>query len=456
MKRRELLGGIAATAIMAGSAHAERAVARRKPNFIVILCDDLGFGDVGPTGGRDIPTPHLDRMAREGITLTDYYAPANVCSPSRAGLLTGKYPVCAGVSRVLLRRDETGLPLEQTTIPRALGSGYRSALIGKWHLGHVAPHWPPTKYGFDLFHGIPYSHDIEPLNLFRFEGAQQAGEWKPDFPRLQQNFTAAAEEFISANRDHPFFLELALSSPHLPNYALEGFAGQSKNAGAFGDAVIEIDTIVGRVLDRLRHEGIDRDTVVIFTSDNGPWFEGSTGGLRQRKGGGAYDGGYRVPFIARWPGTIPAGRRSNALASGMDVLPTLCALAGVAPPTGIDGKDISSVLSRGAPSPREELLLFQDEAVVGIRTQRWKYVAGDFYMGTFLPFAGRGYPQLYDMTRSGEQYSLAARFPEVTRAMEARLAQATTEFAAFRRPDTVKTGQLGPKRTDSIPQIWRD
>lgn len=461
MKRRQLLGGIAAAALMAGSARAgdrldARQIARRSPNFIIILCDDLGFGDIGPTGGREIPTPNLDRMAREGLTLTDYYAPANVCSPSRAGLLTGKYSVRTDVSRVLLLRDKTGLAPDVATIPRALGPRYRSALVGKWHLGHVAPYWPPTRYGFDLFHGIPYSHDIEPLTVSRFEGARQTGEWPPDYPRLQQNFAAAAEQFISDNRDHPFFLELALSAPHLPNYELEGFAGRSKNAGAFGDAVMEIDSIVGRVFDRLRREGLDRDTLVIFTSDNGPWFEGSTGGLRQRKGGGAYDGGYRVPFIARWPGKIPAGRRSDALACGIDLLPTLCALAGSEAPQGIDGKDLSAVLTRGAPSPREEVLLFQDEAVVGIRTQKWKYVAGDFYMGMFLPFEGRGFPQLYDMTRLGEQYSLAARFPDVTRALKARFDEATAEFAPFRKADTVKTGRMGPPRDQSIPRIWRD
>lgn len=348
--RRGFLG-VAGAALAAGLASSvtHAAAPKRQPNFIVILCDDMGYGDIGPMGGRDIPTPHLDRMAREGITLTDYYAAANVCTPSRAGLLTGRYPVRTTMSRVLLANDKQGLPKSEKTIADALKPAYASALIGKWHLGHTGDAWDATHYGFDLFYGIPYSHDISPLAIYEFQKGEKKGQWDVDYPSLQQQFYARAEKFIDENAKRPFFLELALSSPHLPNYPAKGFAEGSKNGGAYGDTVMEIDSIVGRLMARLAALGIDRDTMVIFTSDNGPWFEGSTGGLRQRKGGGAYDGAYRVPFIARWPGTIPAARRSDAIAMGIDIMPTLCALAGLPQPAGVtvDGKDISGVLTRG-------------------------------------------------------------------------------------------------------------
>ena len=457
MRRRDTLGGmLAATAATIGTPMLA-AGARRKPNFIVIYCDDLGYGDVGPTGGRDIPTPHIDRMAREGLTLTDYYAPANVCTPSRAGLLTGRYPVRTGLSRVLLAADKGGLPANEKTIAQALKPTYATALIGKWHLGHVAPYWPPTQYGFDLFYGIPYSHDINPLALYAFEGAEQKGEWAVDYPRLQQQFMMQAEQFIDGNRDRPFFLELALSAPHLPNYPAAAFAGRSA-AGAYGDCVMEIDAIVGRVLAKLSTLGLDRDTLVIFTSDNGPWFEGSTGGLRARKGGGGYDGGYRVPFIARWPGRIAPNTRSDALAMGIDLMPTFCALAGVqlSPDLKVDGKDISRVLLHNGASPHDELLLFQDENVVAVRTQKWKYVTADFYMNILMPLERRGYPQLYDMSDKREQYSVASLHPDVVRIMRARLQRAEAEFAPYRKSGALPLSEQGRERRGHVPEEWRD
>lgn len=458
MQRRTAVGAMLGAAA-AAFAPPVLGKARRQPNFIVIYCDDLGYGDVGPTGGRSIPTPNLDRMARQGITLTDYYAPANVCTPSRAGLLTGRYPVRTTMSRVLLANDKAGLPLSETTIAKALQPAYASALIGKWHLGYAEPSWPPTRHGFDLFYGIPYSHDINPLKLYEFGKDGGHGQWDVDFPRLQQNFAARAEQFIAANHDRPFFLELALSGPHLPNFPAPGYAGRSDKGGAYGDVIIEIDDIVGRLLAQLRTLGIDQDTLVIFTSDNGPWFEGSTGGMRQRKGGGGYDGGYRVPFIARWPGRIAPGRRSDAIAMGIDLLPTFSALSGIPLPAGlaIDGKDISAVLTSGAASPHDQLLLFQDEQVVGIRTQQWKYVSADFYMNYQVYLEGRGYPQLYDMRDRSEQYSVASLHPDLVRAMQARLAAADKEFAQYRRPGApLLSDQLKLRPGAEIPAQWRD
>lgn len=455
MDRRQFLAG-GMCAVSACVTHPLGQL-RRQPNFIVIYCDDLGYGDIGPMGGSVIPTPNLDRMAREGMTFTDYYAPANVCTPSRAGFLTGRYPIRSGMTDVLNAGDTAIMPLSEITIAEALKPAYTSALIGKWHLGYNNPEWTPTNYGFDLFYGLPYSHDILPLKVYEFDNSGQTGEWNPDYPRLQQQFYARAERFIESQSDKPFFLELALSSPHLPNYPAPGFERRSQHAGAYGDTVMEIDSIVGRLLDKLKALGIDRDTMLIFTSDNGPWFEGSTGGLRQRKGGAGFDGGYRVPFIAHWPGQIPANRRTDAITMGIDMMPTLCALAGTRLPQGvtIDGKDITHVLLHDGVTPHDELVLFQGEEVVGIRTQKWKYVSADIYQAYFILLEGRGYPQLYDMTRMGETYSVASLHPDVLEIMQTRLARAAEEFAPLRTKPSPLESQRSSKRVRHLPEQWQ-
>ncbi|MGE5595597.1 MAG: sulfatase-like hydrolase/transferase, partial [Hyphomicrobiales bacterium] len=264
---------------------------RRKPNFVLVLCDDLGYGDVEPYGGT-IPTPTINRMASEGLVATDFYAPANLCSPSRAGFLSGRYPIRSGLGyEVIFQGEDRVFPLSEPTIPRALGPEYTSALFGKWHLGHAGPTWLPTNYGFDRFFGIPYSHDMLPLTVFDANAGGAVHEREPEFSELQQQFYAQAERFIEANRDRPFFVQLALSAPHLPEYPTKEFRGTS-NAGPYGDVIREIDDIVGRLLLKLRQLNLQRDTFVFFTSDNGPWFEGSSSPLRDRKGAAGYDGGY--------------------------------------------------------------------------------------------------------------------------------------------------------------------
>ncbi len=456
INRRQIIGAAAGLVGTSAVSAATASLGGRQPNFVVILCDDLGYGDVGPDGGRTIRTPHIDRMAREGITLTDYYAPANLCTPSRAGLLTGRYPIRTGLSRVLLAGDTIGLPQSEVTIPEALKSNYASALIGKWHLGHVAPYWPPSKQGFDLFYGIPYSHDILPLQLFEDDGKTLNAQ-EVNYHTLQQQFCARAERFMEERRDQPFYLELALSAPHLPNYPYKDFAGKSA-AGAYGDVVEEADSIVGRVLAKIRQLGLDRNTLVILTSDNGPWFEGSTGGMRQRKGGGAYDGGYRTPFIARWPGHIAPNTRSDAIVSGVDLLPTFCAMAGLPLPAGVDldGLDITTVLTRRGASPHEEIVLFDYETVVGIRTQKWKYISADYFRSFLMLMDGRGYPQLYDTSDKREEYSVASLHPDVVHAMQARLKRAGDRFARYRTspdPLAIQAQHRGPQH---VPEIWQD
>ncbi|MDR2326383.1 MAG: sulfatase [Acidovorax sp.] len=413
------------------------APGKRKPNFIIILCDDLGYGDIQPTGGRLIPTPQLNRMAREGMVLTDYYAPQNLCTPSRAGLLTGRYPIRSGLARgVILQKDNRMLPLDELTIPAALRpAGYISGLFGKWHLGHLGPDWQPTKHGFDYFFGIPYSHSMEPLSLFTDTGPDALPTAEvPVMSELQQRFYSEAEQFITTHKDRPFFLELALSAPHLENYPNAKYR-DPKMQSAYAEVVGEVDAIVGHLLDKLRSLRLEQDTLVIFTSDNGPWYEGSTGVLRDRKGGAGYDGGYRVPCIAWRPGTVPADTRGNAIAMGIDFLSTFCAMAGQSLPasTLLDGKDISAVLTRAAPTPHEALLLFDDEEVAAIRTQRWKYVAHTHFHGKRTRLDAR-YPQLYDVAADpGESYSVDRRYPEVLAVMQQRLAQARSLFAPLKR-----------------------
>ncbi|MBO9545450.1 sulfatase [Caulobacter sp.] len=435
LNRRNLLNAGAVAAAVSALPKVAGAKPPRKPNFVVILCDDLGFGDVQPFGGK-IPTPSLTRMAEEGLTGQSYYAAANMCTPSRAGLLTGRYPIRTGLAwEVILIGDERGLPLEEKTIAHALKADYATALIGKWHLGHTAPWWPPTKHGFDQFYGIPYSHDMAPLQVFDIKGPDEVPGKDVDLHDLQQLFVARAEQFIEQNKDRPFFLELALSAPHLPAVPSKNYDGVTIQ-GPYGDFVREIDGIVGRVLSKLKALGLAEDTLVLFTSDNGPWFEGSSGPLRDRKGGAAYDGGYHVPFLAWRPGHVPAGKKTSAILSAIDFLPTFCAMAGYAPPAGVelDGKDVSDVLLKGAASPHDAILLFNNEDIVGIRTQRWKFVAKAHWRGGIQDFSKRGYDELYDIEADpSESYSVAERHPEVVAEMKQRLAEAQGKFDGFRK-----------------------
>jgi arylsulfatase A-like enzyme len=409
---------------------------RRQPNFVLVLCDDLGYGDIAPHGGS-IPTPAITRMAREGLDATGYYCPANICTPSRAGILTGRYPVRTGLGyEVILPGDDRTLPLSETTIAAALKPDYVSGLFGKWHLGHQGPDWLPTNYGFDTFFGIPYSHDMLPLSVYEADAQTgRVSSTSADFPVLQQQFYAQAERFIERHRDRPFFVELALSAPHLPGHPFGEFKGSSQ-AGPYGDVVREIDAIVGRLLGKLRALDLDRETIVIFTSDNGPWYEGSSGPFRDRKGGAGYDGGYRVPFIVRAPGMIEPGGTTDAVICGIDLLPTFCSLAGRDLPQGveIDGRDISPVLMAGTSSPHEEILLFNNEDVVGVRTQGWKYIEQTYYRGLMVNLERSGYAQLYDMGRdSAESYSVAVTHPDVTLEMQTRLKRAREAYAPFKR-----------------------
>lgn len=446
MNRRHFLLASAATAVLAACASPPLASAStRKPNIVLILADDLGYGDLGAFGNGMIRTPNIDRLAAEGAKLTTFYASANVCTPSRAGLLTGRYPIRTGLARDVIRETDThGLPRAEITIAEALKPDYATALVGKWHLGHVAPFWPPTQQGFDLFYGLPYSHDMKPLKLYDAEPGVEITQEDPEMDRLTEKFFTRGLQFIDANKDRPFFLLLTLTAPHVPLDPHPDHAGHSA-AAEYGDVVEEIDANVGRLIARLKQHGIDNDTLVILTSDNGPWWEGSAGGLRDRKGGAGWEGGYRVPFIARQPGRIPAGLVNDSIAMNIDLLPTLASWTGSPTPGAqLDGADITSLLTiPKAPSPHDELVLFINEDVAAIRTQRWKYVVRSFYRSYDAPLDAAGrvdWAVLVDMPSDpAESYDVSARHPDVLTDMTARLERARAQFAPLKTPPKTPT-----------------
>jgi arylsulfatase A len=442
MNRRHFLLASAATAALAACASPPLASAStRRPNIVLILADDLGYGDLGVSGARLIATPNIDRLAAEGARLTSFYASANVCTPSRAGLLTGRYPIRTGLARDVIRQTDThGLPPSEITIAEALKPDYATAIVGKWHLGHVAPFWPPTQHGFDLFHGLPYSHDMAPLAM---STATSAGveiiDDTPDMDRLTEQFFARGLRFIDDNKDRPFFLLLTLTAPHVPLDPHPAHAGHSQ-AAEYGDVVEEIDANVGRLLEKLKALGLDNDTLVILTSDNGPWFEGSAGGLRDRKGGAGWEGGYRVPFIARQPGRIPPGLVSGSIAMNIDLLPTLVNWASEAMPQAtLDGADIASLLTQPrAPSPHDELVYFINEDVAAIRTQKFKYVVRSHYRTFLADLDGANrtdWAVLVDMENDPEEsYDVSSLHPDVLADMQSRIARARATFDPLRTP----------------------
>lgn len=343
------------------------------PNIVLILADDLGYGDLACYGHPTHHTPYLDRMAREGVRFTEFYTPMPFCAPTRASLLTGRYPFRTGMTGNPAPDagiNDLGLPAGEITIAQALKPlGYASICIGKWHLGHTAE-FLPRKRGFDEYYGILYSNDMRPVQLVHNE---QVVEYPVIQAHLTRKYTEKALEFIERHRRRPFFLYLAHAMPHKPLAASEEFYTPETPDDLYADVIRELDYSVGRVLARLKELGLEQNTLVMFTSDNGPWFGGSSGGLRGMKGD-TWDGGIRVPFIARWPGRIPAGRVSKELAGIIDVFPTVLRLAGGSLPTDrvIDGKDIFSVIKGEAPSPHEAIYAMAGPRLAVIRSGRWK------------------------------------------------------------------------------------
>ena len=396
-----------------------------RPNFIVIMADDLGIGDLGVYGSSLINTPNLDRMAAEGIVFDSFYASANVCTASRGGLLTGRYPIRLGlVDDVARPTNDIHLSETEITIAEALkGEGYNTAIFGKWHLGSRVE-WYPLNHGFDEFYGALHSNDMAPFQLYRDD---QIIEDPVDQTTLTQRYTSEALRFIEQNKDNPFFLYIPHSFPHVPLFVTEEFEGQS-SAGLYGDVVETIDWSMGQILKKLKELGIDENTMLIFTSDNGPWFEGSSGQFRNRKGT-SWEGGLRVPFIARWPSIIPRNQRNSHAAMNIDVLPTILDFAGVSlsSETPPDGRSLRGVLTNGEGSPHDYLYLFNNDRIAAVRSGKWKLVVETFYR-TGVPsfdnpnsyYAPNGL--LFDLEKDpSETYSFTREYPGVAEALHSQL-----------------------------------
>jgi arylsulfatase A-like enzyme len=344
------------------------------PNIVVILADDLGYGDLGCYGHPKFKTPRIDQMAAEGARLTQFNTPAPFCAPTRASLMTGRYPFRCGMTQNPAPdggpdADALALPKSEITLAQVLKTaGYATGMVGKWHLGHK-PGTLPTDQGFDEYFGIPYSNDMRPVQVL--EGTRVI-----EYPVVQVTLTTRyakrATDFIQRNAKKPFFLYFAEAMPHKPLAASEKNYKQS-GAGLYGDALLDLDNSVGAVLDALKQSGVDQNTLVLFSSDNGAWFGGSCGGLRGMKGTN-YEGGYRVPMIARWPGKIPAGHVSHELAVMMDLFASVLHVTGTKLPEDrvLDGRNLMPLLTSDAKSPHDFVFGHQGPKLHTIRDARWK------------------------------------------------------------------------------------
>ena len=433
----------------------------RPPNFVIIFTDDQGYGDLSCFGAEHVSTPRIDQMAAEGSRLTNFYVAAPVCTPSRAGLMTGCYPKRIGLATgdnfgVLLAGDRKGLNPEEITIAEVLKTvGYKTGMFGKWHLGDQ-PEFLPTRQGFDEFFGIPYSHDIHPFHprqshyqfppLPLLEG-ENVIEMEPDADYLTKRFTERAVSFIERNKDEPFFLYLPHPIPHAPLHVspdfMEEVSDEIKNKldaedgnidyrtrdELYRQAIAEIDWSVGEILDTLKANGLDENTFVIFTSDNGPpknSIHASAGPLRGNKGT-TFEGGLREPTVVRWPGKIPAGESNDELMTAMDLLPTFAKLAGAEIPTDrvIDGKNIWPTLIGEAKTPHEAFFYHGGNHLLAVRSGKWK-----------LHTNKKGRPtQLYDLeTDVAESKNIIQDHPDVVQKLKGQLKAFAKDIAANRRP----------------------
>ena len=429
--------------------------ATETPNIVLFFIDDMGYGDIGPFGG-DIPTPHLDRLAEEGRRFTNFLVTSAVCSASRSALMTGCYHRRVGIAGALGPGANIGLHPDEDTIADVLKKkGYATAIFGKWHLGDH-PEFLPPRQGFDEYFGLAYSNDMWPnhpeiislpadnprRNLYPplrlFEGTTRLPEIVTG--EMQKNlttwYTERAVKFIESNKDKPFFLYIPHSMPHVPLYVSDKHEGKS-GKGLFGDTIMEIDWSVGEVMSTLRRLGLDKNTLVIFTSDNGPWLSygdhaGSAGPLREGKGT-SWEGGVRVPTLFWMPGKIPANSTCDQLASTIDILPTLAHLTGAPlPERKIDGKDIRLLIfgELDAKSPHDAFAIYYNRQLQAVRDNRWKLVLPHQYrsMAGRAPgkdgipgqYAQRQTPlALYDLVNDiGETTDVSAEYPEVVKRLQ--------------------------------------
>ncbi len=423
------------------------------PNIVFILYDDMGYGDIGAgaEGSAMIATPNIDQLAAGGVVLTDFHSPSPVCTPSRAGYLTGRLAPRAGLPNVVFpskgaRNRIVGsliagdanvrLPSEEITLADLLRSaGYATGMVGKWHLGDESPSLP-NDMGFDTYYGALYSNDMQPFALYA--NREIAVEAPADQRFLTQRYTEAATAFIEQHAGDPFFLYFAHNFPHDPLHVREERSGTSR-AGLYGDVLEEIDDGVGAIVAALQRTGNLDNTLIIITSDNGPWYLGDAGNQRGRKGN-TFEGGMRVPFIAHWPDAIAPGRIEQAMAMGIDLLPTVLELLQLPPPEDrqLDGRSILSLLTRGGPSPHDYLYYYDGETLFAVRDQRFKYraPAGVFYGTDQTPVAYAA-PQkewLFDLAGDPrESYDTSDRNPEALKRLRAAFEAKAREMTENKR-----------------------
>jgi len=433
-----------------------------KPNFVIIFADDQGYQDMGCFNAPLIETPNLDRMAAEGVRFTDFYSAAPSCTPSRAALMTGCYPQRVNLPNVIGPNAQVGINSDEVTIAEILkAQGYATACYGKWHLGHH-PEFLPTRHGFDDYFGLPYSNDMWPNHptnksfpdLPLIEG-ERAIELNPDQTQLTRWYTERAVKFIEENKGRPFFVYVPHSMPHVPLHVSDRFKGKSKQ-GLYGDVIMEIDWSVGQILSTLKRLGIDENTLVVYSSDNGPWLSygdhaGSAEPLREGKGT-TFDGGQREPTVMRWPGRIPAGAVCSEVGAMFDLLPTFAGLAGGRVPIDrvIDGRDIWPLMSGqpGAKSPHDAFFFYRSRRLEAVRSGKWKLHLPHEYRS--IEESGTGgepgrYIQrkigqaLFDLRRDiGEQHDVSADHPEIV----TRLADMAREFGRDLRANSRPPGRV--------------
>lgn len=417
---------------------------QRPPNVVIIFTDDQGYGDLSCYGNPTIHTPHLDRMASEGIKLTQFYVASPVCSPSRVALLTGCYPKRVGMHKhVIFPEYDYGLHTDEVTIADMLKSrGYATGCFGKWHLGHREG-MMPTDQGFDVFFGVPYSNDMSQFHRHRetkytyrlpLMAGKEIIEWEPDQRYLTKRCTEAAIAFIDAHHDEPFFVYVPHSMPHIPIYASEDFEGKSPR-GLYGDVIEEIDWSVGAIRAALERHGLTDDTLVIFTTDNGPWLQykaqgGSAGPLRAGKGT-TWEGGQRVPCIMAWPGRIPAATVCREIATAMDLFPTIAAITGSSRGTDhvIDGHDIGPLMfgDENATSPTDHFVYYASNGTLaGVRRGPWKLL---------LHVGEPKRPALFHVERDiSEKWNVADEHPEIVEELRALAEASDARITAESRP----------------------
>ncbi len=423
------------------------------PNIVLIFADDLGYGDLGCYGSTRTKTPHLDQLAKDGMRFTDFHTPAAVCTASRAALLTGCYPQRVGLLGALGPGSKIGIHEKEQLIPEVLKSrGYATAMFGKWHLGDNA-RFLPMKHGFDQYFGLPYSNDMWPNHptnksfpkLPLIDG-EKIIEYNPDQTQLTTWYTERAVKFIADNKAQPFFLYVPHSMPHVPLFVSDKHKDQS-GLGLYGDVILELDWSVGQIRKAITEQGLEDNTLIIFTSDNGPWLSygnhaGSAGPLREGKAT-TWEGGQREPFIACWPGKIPANRVCEEFCTTMDILPTLAKLAAAElPPNKIDGFDIAPLLMarENAKSPYEAFYYYWNNGLDGIRVGDWKLHFPHSYPSLSGTPGKDGLPggysteqvkgiELYNLRDDiGEKQNVAAKHPDIVKKLAALAEQARKDL----------------------------